>query len=154
MGGHKGECLVTLDTFHGCCRNVGNTNQIAEFLTIAFTFRTGHMIINFQTRTSSLTVKSEWHKQLHRHCNSVPSLWPLPRHHVFEFSTVIKHSFSANVLPARLPVALGHSNLIFRTNVLSLKTASSRSRTLPTLYSDSEDSDSHFEKKSSGSSLT
>ena len=48
MGGHKGECLVTLDTFHGCCRNVGNTNQIAEFLTIAFTFCIGHMIINFQ----------------------------------------------------------------------------------------------------------
>ena len=74
MGGRKGECLVTLDTFHGCCWNVGNTNQIAEFLTLAFTFRIGYMIIILQTRTISLTVKSELHKQLHRHCNSVPSL--------------------------------------------------------------------------------
>ena len=41
-----------LTGFRGCCRNVGDTNQIAEFVIIAFTFCIGHMNSIFQMRMS------------------------------------------------------------------------------------------------------
>ena len=71
--------------FCGRCRNVGDTNQIADLSTIVFTFcidHIDHMISTFQTRMrTDLKVTSKWHNHIqpfltdHCHRTTVQTLY-------------------------------------------------------------------------------